>query len=69
MMTRLTKTYNDDVIHWLKTIVIGLNFCPFARKPFESNCVRIVCEEYTQEDAILELVLLELNKLEETKAS
>tara|TARA_R110001592_G_scaffold362052_1_gene674732 strand:- start:8014 stop:8571 length:558 start_codon:yes stop_codon:yes gene_type:complete len=68
-MNDLTKTYHDNVIHWLKTIVIGLNFCPFARKPFESNCVRIVCEEFTEEDAILELVLVELNKLEETEAS
>ena len=68
-MNGITDTYEDNVIHWLKTIVIGLNFCPFARKPFESNLVRIVCHEATNEDAILELVLTELIKLEECKAS
>lgn len=61
--------YQNNVINWLKTIVIGLNFCPFARKPFESNLVRIVCEEVIEEDAILELVLSELINLEETTAS
>jgi hypothetical protein len=64
-----TAVYQQSVINWLKTIVIGLNFCPFARKPFESNCVRIVCEEVIEEDAILELVLAELIKLEDTTAS
>lgn len=68
-MSEASKTYREDVIQWLKTIVIGLNFCPFARQPFESNRVRIVCEEFTEEDAILELVLDELIKLEETEAS
>lgn len=61
--------YQKNVVNWLKTIVIGLNFCPFARKPFESNLVRIVCEEAVEEDAILELVLTELLKLEDTEAS
>lgn len=63
------EAYKENVVNWLKTIVIGLNFCPFARKPFESNLVRIVCEEVVEEDAILELVLSELLKLEETDAS
>lgn len=63
------ETYRKNVVNWLQTIVIGLNFCPFARKPFESNLVRIVCEEVVEEDAILELVLSELLTLEETEAS
>ncbi len=68
-MTVITEAYNENVISWLKTIVIGLNFCPFARKPFESNLVRIVCNEASKEDEILELVLSELITLEESKAS
>ncbi len=68
-MESVQETYQEKVIHWLTTIVIGLNFCPFARKPFESDLVRIICEEVTEEDAILELVLAELIKLEESKAS
>src|SRR5690554_2421955 len=63
----LKENYQENILQWLKAVVIGLNFCPFARKPFESNLVRIVCEEVVEEDAILELVLRELIKLEETK--
>tara|TARA_R110001592_G_scaffold248308_1_gene510606 strand:- start:81919 stop:82473 length:555 start_codon:yes stop_codon:yes gene_type:complete len=68
-MNSLHESYHENVIDWLKKIVIGLNFCPFARKPFESNQVRIICDEITEEDAILELVLTELIRLEETEAS
>jgi hypothetical protein len=30
------------VAHWLQEVVIGLNLCPFARKPFLANKVRII---------------------------
>ena len=63
------EAYQNNVINWLRTIVIGMNLCPFARKPFESSLVRIVCEEVVDEDAILELVLSELLNLEDTSAS
>jgi len=29
------------VRHWLETIVIGLNLCPFAARPFRAGQVRI----------------------------
>lgn len=64
-----SEKYKEKVLYWLKTIVIGLNFCPFAKKPFDSNRVRIVCNETIEEDVILEIVLAELIKLEESKSS
>lgn len=67
-MSTVLSAYEDNVIGWIQNIVVGLNLCPFARKPFESHQVRIVCEEVTEEDAILEVVLRELCLLEDTPA-
>lgn len=65
-MSSAQSTYKLDVVSWVQNIVIGLNLCPFARKPFESQQVSIVCEEVNEEDAILEVVLRELIRLENT---
>lgn len=54
---------------WLETIVIGMNFCPFARKPFESELVRLTCSAAEKDDDILEVVLEELNRLEDSSSS
>lgn len=54
---------------WLETIVIGMNFCPFARKPFESDLVRLTSSDAQKDDDILEKVLEELNRLEDTPSS
>lgn len=68
-MTIGSEQYKEKVLLWLQEIVIGLNLCPFARKPFESNLVRIVCEEKATEDDILEIVLKELLYLENTTSA
>lgn len=58
--------YLDSVNEWIKNVVIGLNFCPFARKPYEAKTVRITCHDHLLEhDDILKLVLEELIRLEE----
>lgn len=67
-MSDAQSVYERDVISWIKNIVIGLNFCPFARRPFESQQVSIICEEVSEEDAVLEVVLRELLRLEKTVA-
>ena len=68
-------TEKDEAQHlalvrtWIEQVVIGLNFCPFARKPYDENRVRIVLDYATDDDAILEAVLKELLSLESTTAS
>lgn len=41
----------DIVKHWIEKVVIGLNFCPFAAKPF--NLDRIIYLVHNEEDTSL----------------
>ena len=44
------------VIKWFETMVIGLNLCPFARKEWVSDRVRMmVSEARTQDDLLVDL--------------
>jgi uncharacterized protein len=51
------------VMQWLQEVVIGLNLCPFARKPFMANAVRIVTVAHAQSAAILNSLQQELEYL------
>lgn len=53
------------VTRWLEEIVIGLNFCPFARKPFLAGAVRIVVTDAENPAALLTSLNIELNYLTE----
>jgi uncharacterized protein len=53
----------DAVSQWLEQIVIGLNFCPFARQPFMDNAVRIVPVDDEISAALLTALKLELEYL------
>lgn len=68
-MKMYNETHLQQVQSWLEKVVIGLNFCPFARKPYEDKRVRIVCEQVTEDDAVLEVVLRELLDMEKKPAS
>jgi hypothetical protein len=54
---------------WLEEVVIGLNLCPFASKPYLDNQVRFAVSECTQEDCLLTHLESELQLLAETPAS
>ena len=54
-----------DVLTWLERVVIGLNLCPFARKPYEDERIRIVTELANDYDSILERLLAELSYLQD----
>lgn len=51
------------VTRWLEEIVIGLNLCPFARKPFFAGAVRIVVTDADNPAALLTSLNLELDYL------
>ncbi|EOW3976346.1 DUF1415 domain-containing protein [Vibrio parahaemolyticus] len=75
MPTRSTQeTPNTDinaitqqVDQWLNDVVIGLNLCPFAAKPQRNKQIKIFVSEATQEEALLEDVLLQLIELNTTE--
>ncbi|EJD0681941.1 DUF1415 family protein [Vibrio parahaemolyticus] len=75
MPTRSTQeTPNTDinaitqqVDQWLNDVVIGLNLCPFAAKPQRNKQIKIFISEATQEEALLEDILLQLIELSTTE--
>ncbi|HCE4530873.1 TPA: DUF1415 domain-containing protein [Vibrio parahaemolyticus] len=75
MPTRSTQeTPNTDinaitqqVEQWLNDVVIGLNLCPFAAKPQRNKQIKIFVSEATQEETLLEDILLQLIELSTTE--
>ncbi len=56
------STISQQVGQWLNDVVIGLNLCPFAAKPQRNKQIKIFVSEASQEEALLEDVLLQLRK-------
>lgn len=58
------NAFNDNVVEetrrWIKTIVIGHNFCPFATKPFSENKIRYYVSPAKDEKALVDDVINEL---------
>lgn len=59
----------QSVRDWLSRIVIGLNLCPFAAKPFRENRVRVLVSEARTPVDLLTDLQLELTRLSETPAT
>ena len=53
----------DRTRHWIETIVIGLNLCPFARRVFEGDKIRYTVSEAQDEVALLKDLERELRTL------
>ncbi len=58
----------DDINQWLDEVVIGLNLCPFAAKPRREKRVRIAISHATDEEALLNDLQAELERLSDTPA-
>jgi hypothetical protein len=56
----------DQTIAWIKSVVIGCNFCPFAAKPMQQKSIRYVVVEDATRDNALDAVLDELHFLDHT---
>lgn len=61
---------NEDIIaatrNWLEKAVIGLNLCPFARAVYAGDRIRYVVSDATSIEALLEVLVKELELLAET---
>ncbi|MCF7481551.1 DUF1415 domain-containing protein [Vibrio sp. J1-1] len=75
MSTRSTPTnqttdinaITQQVDQWLNDVVIGLNLCPFAAKPQRNKQIKIFVSEASQEESLLEDILLQLIELSNTE--
>lgn len=61
-----TSTIIVRTRHWVKQVVVELNLCPFARKPYEGEQVRYVVSKAAQPVVLLEDLNAELEYLRET---
>jgi len=52
--------------NWVEKVVIGLNLCPFARRPFQGGMLRFVASEAQDEEALLGDLVKELQHLVDT---
>ncbi|MGR5238645.1 DUF1415 domain-containing protein [Vibrio alfacsensis] len=61
------NTITQQVDQWLNDVVIGLNLCPFAAKPQRNKQIKIFVSEATQEETLLEDILMQLIELSNTE--
>ncbi len=59
----------SDVRQWLDDVVIGLNLCPFAAKPRAEDRVRICVSHATTDEALLDDMQAELERISDTPAN
>ena len=59
----------SDVEQWLDEVVIGLDLCPFAARPRREKRVRIAVSHATDDEALLNDLQAELERLSDTPAA
>jgi len=57
--------YIEATKKWIRDVVIGCNFCPFASKPVKVNTVRYQIDESQQLDQCLEVFINECKVLDQ----
>ncbi|MBN8431890.1 DUF1415 domain-containing protein [Microbulbifer salipaludis] len=64
-------TDSDPIIaqveQWLRDVVVGLNLCPFARKPLRAGQIRFVVSDATSDEVLLEELQDEFQVLDRTR--
>ena len=61
---RLSKTACIQTTKtWIKTFVIGMNLCPFAKLPFQNNDIRYKVTKAAHPNELLEVLIRELENL------
>lgn len=63
----MTESEQQEVIqqvdHWLYNVVIGLNLCPFALKPYKNQQILTVVSDCTDEACLLQQMRDEFEKM------
>lgn len=60
---QLELTIKSQIQTWLEKVVIGLNLCPFAKRPYKQNQVHIVISSANNDDQLLSELSAEINSL------
>lgn len=58
-----TEKIIAETQHWVKDVVIGMNFCPFALKEFNRNTIRYVVHESDSQKSSVDCILSECQLL------
>lgn len=58
----------NPVRHWVETLVVGLNLCPFAKRELVKNRVRFSVTDAVTEEQLLEALQAELELLDHDEA-
>ncbi|SHE80736.1 hypothetical protein SAMN04487965_0694 [Microbulbifer donghaiensis] len=56
----------DSVQQWLRDVVVGLNLCPFARKPMRAGQIRYKVSEARDDESLMAELLEEFRLLDNT---
>lgn len=59
----------EQTQQWLVDVVIGLNLCPFAAKPYKKQQIHIAQSDATDEETLLQDLLIEMQQLDAIPAS
>ncbi|MFY0674468.1 MAG: DUF1415 domain-containing protein [Bacteroidia bacterium] len=65
MVIRNVENVKRATEQWIEQVVVGLNFCPFAKKPFIEKAIKIVIDNSTNDTSrinVLESELIFLDK-------
>ncbi|MCK5663511.1 MAG: DUF1415 domain-containing protein [Thiotrichaceae bacterium] len=54
-----------SVIRWFEKVVLGLNLCPFAAKPYRQGAIRFELSQATNDETCLTDLLVNLNLLDD----
>ena len=65
----MTDKIKTEVQQWLENVVIGLNLCPFAAKPYQQDQISIIVYDCHHDEALLEKLQFELMRLNQAPAS
>lgn len=70
-MSEASQNAIEKTQQWIETIVVGLNFCPFAKRELRKNAVRFILNESTDiqetlQQLIAECAFLDANPESET---
>ncbi len=60
---------SDQVDRWLQQVVIGLNLCPFALKPYKNKQIRLEVSDCTDEACLLQQLQDEFHRLQQTEVA
>ena len=64
----MNVSLEDEIISktksWIKQVVIGLNFCPFAAQPFNDNSIHYKIINSSKLNIILEELIRECNRMD-----